>query len=116
MKRQGLRNPHSPLMGVDLERLTVWLIPSDGAPGKKRLWVDYDSDDKLVSALPDALLVLGHLAPSFEVPGYVVRLDHDLDQARVSLRLEPRHRGAVEDIGPRSAGSPSPPRRHGAAA
>ena len=80
---------HCVLPHEAVDRVTVWLEGAGGAPSDKFIRVDYNTDGKSPPALPEALTILGYLAPSFVVPGYVVRLDHDLKKSCVLLRLEP---------------------------
>jgi hypothetical protein len=68
-----------------MERITVWLYGAGGAPCDEFIRIDYDPDDEISSALPVALDVLSSLAPRRVMPGYVMRLDHDIKQSRVTL-------------------------------
>src|SRR5689334_7418963 len=89
---------HSPLIDIHGEGLTIWLSSPRGAPLQKCLRIDYDSKDESVSLFPNALLVLGYLAPSFEVPGYIMRLEHDFLHSSVSLWIEPCEPNAVANV------------------
>lgn len=80
---------------ISVKGLTVWLDGHGSAPSEKLLRVDYNSDGESILGLPEALLALGLLAPSFIVPGYVVRVHHDLDNSSVALRLEPSDSASV---------------------
>jgi hypothetical protein len=73
-----------------LEGLTVWLEGAGGAPSDKLIRIDYNADGKTTSTFPEALTILSRLAPLLVIPGYIMRLDHDLKKACVLLRLEPR--------------------------
>lgn len=90
--------PLCPLMGITFQGLTIWLNDNGLAPGKKFLWINYNSNDEKTSGFPEALLALGYLAPSFKLPGYLMRLDHDVQNSCVSLWIEPRDSNAVSGI------------------
>jgi len=89
---------HRPLIDVCVEGLTVWLSSPRGTPLQKCIRIDYDSKDESVSFFPNALLVLGYLAPSFEVPGYTMRLEHDFLHSSVSLWIEPSNANPVSNV------------------
>ena len=73
-----------------LRALPFGLAGGDGTPTEKRIWVNYDSDNQMVSALSEALKALGLLAPSFVAPGEVMRLYHNSEHSLVGIRFEPR--------------------------
>jgi hypothetical protein len=85
----------SPLMDESVEGNTIWLDGIGSAPSAKFLRVDYDPDDEQFRSFSSALAVLSEFAPSFIIPGHVGRIVHDLKNARVFLRLEPRHADSV---------------------
>jgi hypothetical protein len=83
---------------ISFERLTIWLFGSGDAPSEKYLRVDYDPNDQMASGLPAALLALGLVSPSFIAPGDIVRVDHDLAHASVSVRFQPSDTPSFQDI------------------
>jgi hypothetical protein len=85
----------SAFVNESIERITVWLYGAGGTPSEKFIRIDYDPDGEHPSALPIALSALGRLAPALIVPGYVMRLDHDIQQSCVLLRLQPRETKSV---------------------
>lgn len=86
---------------VPTEGLAIWVEPVRGAPFKKCLRVDYDLKDHALGGLADALIILGALAPSFEAPGDIMRLEHDLLHASVRLWIEPGDSLPMGDVGTR---------------
>lgn len=88
--------PDCPFPRMTFERLTIWLEATVAAPSEKVLRVDYDPDDEMAEALPNALFALGLLAPSVIAPGHVVRLRHDVANARVTLNVKPGDADALD--------------------
>ena len=76
------------------KRCTAWLYGAGGAPAEKSLRIDYDATVETPSALPEALIVLGHLAPAIVIPGHSLRVSQDFENARIVLFLEPNVSGA----------------------
>jgi hypothetical protein len=77
------------LPNESIEGLTVWLMGAGGTPSEKSIRVDYNADGEPFGTLACALAILSYLAPSCIVPGYLMRLDHDLNKPSVLLWLEP---------------------------
>ena len=82
--------PFEHALRISPEGLTVWLNAEPITPCEKFIRVDIDPDRHRASALPNALLILGFLAPAIKTPGYAMCCD--LSQTQVSLRLKPRKR------------------------
>jgi hypothetical protein len=75
--------------------VTTWLDSIGSAPADKFIRVDYDADGEVSISLGVALTILSQIAPSFVVPGHIGRIEHDFQNSRIFLRLEPWDSGPV---------------------
>ena len=89
---------YSATIDIPIEGINIWLEVVSDAPSLKRLRVDYNTNDETVCGLPNALMILGLLVPSFIGPGYSVRLDNDIQHSSVSILIEPRDSNAVYGV------------------
>ena len=74
---------------------TIWLDSYGSAPSDKFIRVDYDPNDEHTHSFQSALFILSEFAPSFVIPGHIGRIQHDFENARIFLRLEPRQTDAL---------------------